>query len=193
MYTGVVEIKDDDALLVVDVQNDFCPGGALAVPDGDAVVDVVNHLTPLFSIVVATQDFHPPDHSSFTEQGGPWPVHCVQGTKGADFHPDLDTSRFDEVIQKGTDAATDGYSGFAGTDLADRLWARGARRVFVCGLATDYCVRATALEAIANGFEVFVVTDAMRAVNLNPLDGARALDEMAAAGATPIASDRIDS
>src|SRR5207302_1235516 len=94
LYTGVVEIIDNDALIVVDVQNDFCPGGALAVPDGDQVVDVINTLMPLFSIVFATQDFHPPGHSSFAEQGGPWPVHCVQGTSGAEFHPKLDTSRF---------------------------------------------------------------------------------------------------
>jgi len=147
----------------------------------------------LFSIVFATQDFHPPHHSSFSEQGGPWPVHCVQGTHGAEFHPNLDTSRFDDVIQKGTDVATDGYSGFAGTDLADRLWARGAQRVFVVGLATDYCVRATALEAVGDGFETVVVTDAIRAVNVQPDDGAKALDEMDAGGATLIASDRLNS
>jgi len=188
-----VEIEDDDALIVVDVQNDFCPGGALAVPDGDAVVGVINGITPLFSIVFATQDFHPPNHSSFKEQGGPWPAHCVQGTPGAEFHPELDVDRFDEVIQKGTDVATDGYSGFAGTNLADRLWARGAKRVFVCGLATDYCVRATVLEAIANGFEAVVITDAIRAVNVQPDDGSAALDEMLAAGATPITAEQINS
>ena len=180
-------------LIVVDVQNDFCPGGALAVPEGDAVVDVINRIAPRFSIVLATQDFHPPGHSSFAEQGGPWPVHCVQGTPGAEFHAALDTSAFDEVIQKGTDPATDGYSGFAGTDLADRLWSRGTTRLFVAGLATDYCVRATVLEAIENGFDAVVVTDAVRAVNVQPDDGARALDEMAAAGATPMTSAEIDS
>jgi nicotinamidase/pyrazinamidase len=188
-----VEIKDTDALVVVDVQNDFCPGGALAVPHGDEVVDVINRIAPLFSVVFATQDYHPPGHSSFAPQGGPWPVHCVQGTPGADFHPKLDTSEFDEVIRKGTDLATDGYSGFAGTDLADRLWARGASRVFIAGLATDYCVRATALEAIGNGFETVVVTDAVRAVEVNPGDGAKALDEMAAAGATLVTADRLNS
>ena len=188
-----MEITDNDALVVVDVQNDFCPGGSLAVPGGDEVVEVINRIMPLFSIVFATQDYHPPNHSSFTDQGGPWPVHCVQGTAGAEFHPELDTSRFDEVIRKGTDVATDGYSGFAGTDLADRLWARGSERVFVAGLATDYCVRTTVLEAIGNGFETVVVTDAIRAVNVNPDDGTKALDEMAAAGATPITSDRINS
>jgi nicotinamidase-related amidase len=188
-----VEIKDDDALIVVDVQNDFCPGGALAVPKGDAVVDVINRITPLYSIVFATQDLHPPNHSSFIGQGGPWPAHCVQGTRGAEFHPGLDTSRFDEVVQKGTDVATDGYSGFAGTNLAERLWARGAKRVFVCGLATDYCVRATVMEAIGNGFETVVVTDAIRAVDVNAGDGAKALEEIVAGGAAPITADQINS
>jgi nicotinamidase/pyrazinamidase len=193
MYTGAVEITDADALIVVDVQNDFCPGGALAVPDGDAVVHVINGIAPIFSVVFATQDYHPPGHSSFVEQGGPWPVHCVQGTRGCEFHPKLDTSQFDEVIRKGTELATDGYSGFAGTDLADRLWSRGATRVFIAGLATDYCVRATALEAIENGFETVVVSDAVRAVDVTPGGGAKALDEMAAAGAALVTADRLNS
>jgi nicotinamidase/pyrazinamidase len=188
-----MDIRDSDALVVVDVQNDFCPGGALGVPDGDAVVDVINGLAPLFTAVFATQDFHPPGHSSFTEQGGPWPVHCVQGTTGAAFHPRLDTSAFDEVIRKGIDPGTDGYSGFAGTDLADRLWARGVTRMFVAGLATDYCVRATVLEAIGNGFEAVVVTDGVRAVDEQAGDGERALDELAAAGATLVTSVEINS
>ena len=192
MYTGLVNIDDTDALIVVDVQNDFCPGGALPVPHGDDVVDVINRISPLFSVVFATQDYHPPGHSSFTEQGGPWPVHCVQGTQGAEFHPKLDTSRFDEVIQKGTEPDTDGYSGFAGTDLADRLWARGTTRVVVAGLATDYCVRETALEAIADGFTVVVVTDAVRAVDVHAQDGAKALEAMAQAGATLATADEID-
>jgi len=188
-----MEITDNDALIVVDVQNDFCPGGALAVPGGDEVVEVINRIMPLFSIVFATQDYHPPNHSSFTDQGGPWPVHCVQGTAGAEFHPELDTSRFDEVIRKGTDVATDGYSGFAGTDLADRLGALDVTRVFITGLATDYCVRATAIEAIDQGFDAVVVTDAIRAVNLKPRDGEDALAEMEAAGAALITSDEINS
>ncbi len=188
-----MEITDSDALIVVDVQNDFCPGGALAVPNGNEVVGVINGLMPLFSIVFATQDFHPAGHSSFTEQDGPWPVHCVEETPGAGFHRKLDTARFDEVFRKGTDVETDGYSGFAGTDLADRLWARGARRVFVAGLATDYCVRATVLEALANGFETLVVVDAVRAVDEQPGDGRKALDEVAEAGATLISAERLNS
>jgi nicotinamidase/pyrazinamidase len=186
-------MEDTDALLVVDVQNDFCAGGALAVPGGDDVVEVINWLMPKFSHVIATQDFHPPGHSSFKQQGGPWPEHCVQGTKGAEFHPGLDTSRIDDVVQKGTDLQTDGYSGFAGTDLADRLRARGVKRLFVTGLATDYCVRATAVEAIENGFDAVVVTDAIRAVDAEDGDGERALDEMQEAGATLESSDGLNS
>lgn len=186
-------ITDTDVLLIVDVQNDFCPGGALAVPDGDAVVDVINTLMPRFGYVIATQDFHPPGHSSFVEQGGPWPVHCVQGTPGAELHPALDVDGIDEIVQKGTDPATDGYSGFAGTDLARRLHARGARRVFIAGLATDYCVRATAIEAVEHGFEAVVLTDAVRAVNVAPADGDRALGEMLDAGAATLTTDRLHS
>lgn len=193
MYTRAVDLLETDALIVVDVQNDFCPGGALAVPHGDDVVEVINELAPLFSVVFATQDYHPSGHSSFTDQGGPWPVHCVEGTKGAEFHPDLDTSRFDEVFRKGTDPDTDGYSGFAGTDLADRLFARGVDRVFVTGLATDYCVRATALEAIENGFDCVVVRDAIRAVDVRPGDGDRAIAEIETAGADLVSAEQIHS
>jgi nicotinamidase/pyrazinamidase len=185
-------VSENDALIVVDVQNDFCPGGALGVAGGHDVVEIINWMMPRFSHVLATQDFHPADHSSFKEQGGPWPVHCVQASKGAEFHPGLDTSKIDEVVQKGTEVDTDGYSGFAGTKLAERLRELGVERVFVAGLATDYCVRATTLEAIENGFEATVVTDAIRAVDADEGDGARALDEMAAAGATLITSDQLD-
>lgn len=179
-----MDVTDTDALLVVDVQNDFCPGGALPVPAGHEVVEVINWLMPRFEHVIATQDFHPPGHSSFEEQGGPWPEHCLQDSKGAELHPGLDTDRIGEVVRKGTDIATDGYSGFAGTDLAERLRSRGVRRLFVTGLATDYCVRATALEAIENGFDVVVVTDAVAAVDAEEGDGTRAIEEMEKAGAT---------
>ncbi|HYZ92124.1 MAG TPA: nicotinamidase [Actinomycetota bacterium] len=188
-----MKVTERDALIVVDVQNDFCPGGALAVPSGDDVVGVINGVMPLFGYVVATQDFHPPGHSSFTEQGGPWPVHCVQGTPGADFHARLQLESVDEVVQKGTDPQTDGYSGFAGTDLAERLGARGVRRVFVAGLATDYCVRATAIEAIENGFDAVVLTDGIRAVEVSAGDGEQAIEEMRKAGATTETSDSLHS
>jgi nicotinamidase/pyrazinamidase len=188
-----MDIKESDALLVVDVQNDFCPGGALAVPDGDAVVPVINGLMARFSHVLGTQDYHPPGHSSFAQQGGPWPEHCVQGTTGAEFHPALDLDGIEEIVRKGTDLATDGYSGFAGTDLADRLRRRGVERVVVTGLATDYCVRATAVEAIEHGFGTVVVTDAIRAVDVTPGDGAAALEAMESAGAALVTSSELHS
>jgi nicotinamidase/pyrazinamidase len=188
-----MKVADTDALIVVDVQNDFCPGGALAVPDGDEVVPVINELMPRFRHVIATQDFHPHGHSSFISEGGPWPEHCVQGTPGAEFHPALDMPRVDEIVRKGTDPATDGYSGFAGTALADRLRARGIERVVVTGLATDYCVRATIVEAIEHGFDAVVLTDAVRAVDVAPGDGDEALEDMSRAGATLVASDGLNS
>jgi nicotinamidase/pyrazinamidase len=188
-----MNVTDTDALIVVDVQNDFCPGGALAVPGGDEVVPVINNLMPRFEHVLATQDFHPPGHSSFVEQGGPWPVHCVQGTNGAALHPQLNEGGLDEIVQKGTDPATDGYSGFAGTDLAQRLRDRGIRRVFIAGLATDYCVQATAIEATEHGFEAVVLTDAIRAVDVNVGDGERALAEIERAGTTLLTTDGLDS
>jgi nicotinamidase/pyrazinamidase len=188
-----MDISDSDALIVVDVQNDFCAGGALAVPGGDDVVEVINWLMPAFDHVIATQDFHPSGHSSFVEQGGHWPEHCVQGTLGAEFHPGLDTDKINRVVQKGTDPATDGYSGFAGTNLADVLGSLDVTRVFVTGLATDYCVKATAVEAIENGFDVVVVTDAIAAVDGEPGDGKKAIDEMRKAGAILATSDEVNS
>ena len=188
-----MDISEHDALLVIDVQNDFCPGGALEVHGGGDVVEVINWLMPHFEHVIATQDVHPSNHSSFEEQGGPWPVHCVEGTKGAEFHPGLDTARISEVVQKGTDKDVDGYSGFAGTDLAEQLRDLDITRVFVAGLATDYCVRATALDAIDGSLDVVVVTDAIAAVDANAGDGDKALADMRKAGCTLIASDEISS
>jgi nicotinamidase/pyrazinamidase len=188
-----MDLVEADALLVIDVQNDFCPGGALAVPGGDAVVPLINILMPNFDHVFATQDFHPEDHSSFEEQGGPWPPHCLKGTEGAGLHPDLNVSSIDRIFQKGTDAATDGYSAFAGTELASELNRLGVQRVFVAGLATDYCVKATAIDAIDQGYDVVVITDAIRAVNAKPRDGEDALADMEEAGATLVTSDEINS
>jgi nicotinamidase/pyrazinamidase len=180
--TDEMTIRNTDALLVVDVQNDFCPGGALAVPGGDEVVAPINRVMPLFALVAATQDWHPRDHVSFAERGGPWPVHCVAGTPGAELHPGLNGSEIDLFVRKATEPEVEAYSGFGGTNLAEQLRARGVRRIFVAGLATDYCVKQTALDATAAGFEVVVLTDAVRAVNVSPGDDQRALDEMAAAG-----------
>jgi nicotinamidase/pyrazinamidase len=171
-----------EALVIVDFQNDFTPGGALAVPDGDAVAPHLNDLiaSGRFDLVVATRDWHPPDHSSFAAQGGPWPEHCVAGTEGAQLNPALDAANVDVLIDKGTDPDTEGYSGFDGTDLASLLRERGIGRVTVAGLATDYCVRATALDALREGFGVTV--DAAGSRGIDGADSARALDEVRAAG-----------
>ena len=186
-----IEIGERDALIVVDPQNDFCPGGTLAVPDGDEVFEPINRVMPRFAHVLATQDWHPPDHRYFQAHGGPWPYHCLAGTAGAEFHPKLDRAHIQETVRKGTDPELDGYSGFAGTDLADRLRRRGVERIFIAGLATDYCVKATAIEAVASGFETYVLVDAIRAVELNPGDGERALGAMADAGAQFIATSAL--
>ena len=183
-----------DALVLVDVQVDFCPGGALPVPEGDRVVPVLNRLLRLAGVLaVATRDWHPPDHCSFAGRGGPWPVHCVAGTPGAAFHPDLDLARIEHVItNKATARDEEAYSGFQGTDLAAFLRGRGTRRIFVGGLATDYCVKATALDARNAGFEVFLITDAVRPVDVHPGDGDRAIAEMRAAGVVPIKSADLE-
>ena len=172
-----------DAIILVDVQNDFCPGGALPVAEGDAVVPALNALLRRARVLaVATRDWHPPNHCSFTPQGGPWPVHCVAGTPGADFHPALAMERVAHVISKATRPEEENYSDFQGTDLANLLRKRGIRRVFVGGLATDYCVKATALDAVKHGFETTVLEDAIRGVEVQPGDSARALEEMKRAG-----------
>ncbi|HSB67855.1 MAG TPA: nicotinamidase [Candidatus Methylomirabilis sp.] len=172
-----------DALIVVDVQQDFCPGGALPVPDGDRVIPAINRglaLGPWFT--VATRDWHPADHCSFKTQGGIWPVHCVAGTPGAEFHPALEAKKIQHLVSKATARDAEAYSGFQGTDLALFLKGRGVRRVFVAGLATDYCVKATALDARREGLDVAVLEDAVRGVEVKPGDCARAIQEMAAAG-----------
>lgn len=174
-----------DALLVVDLQRDFCPGGALPVPGGDAVVPAVNRALGLGPwLTVATRDWHPADHCSFQAQGGAWPAHCVAGTDGAAFHPELETGRIRHVVSKATAPDAEAYSGFAGTGLADLLRASGIRRLFVCGLATDYCVRATVLDGRRAGFEVVCLEDAVRGVEVRPGDCAAALAAMREAGAT---------
>lgn len=171
-----------DGLVIVDVQNDFCPGGALAVPDGDAVVPVLNALARRFEVVFATQDWHPPDHVSFAERGGPWPVHCVQGTPGAELRPDLELPSGAEVVRKGQDDRSMGYSGFEGTDLGARLRAAGVDRVHLGGLALDYCVLNTALDAARAGFGVVLHRDATRPVEVAAGDGERAVERLREAG-----------
>ncbi|MGM0412611.1 MAG: nicotinamidase [Pseudomonadota bacterium] len=183
------------ALVLVDLQNDFLPGGALGVPGGDAVIPPLNRCAAAFAAagrpVFATRDWHPPDHCSFREQGGPWPPHCVAGSEGAAFAPGLALPATAMVIGKGSRPEADAYSGFDGTDLARRLRDNGCDDLVVGGLATDYCVRATALDGLREGFEVTVLTDAVAAVDVQPGDGDRALAEMAEAGCTLTSSEEF--
>ncbi len=178
------------ALLVVDVQNDFCPGGALAVPHGDNVVPVINDLMRRFEIVVASKDWHPPDSVHFQK----WPRHCIRDTQGAAFHPQLASERIGEVFLKGTRNKDDGYSAFEATsgDLESALKTKSVDALYVVGLATDYCVRASALDALKKGFRTYVVTDAVAAVNVGPDDGNKALEEMRRAGAKLITSRDVE-
>lgn len=170
-------------LIAVDVQKDFLPGGALAVADGDLVVQPLLEVAAAAHMVVATRDFHPRSHVSFLDRGGSWPEHCVSGTSGAQLDARVDAVA-DVVMSKGMSEAVDAYSGFDGTALEALLRGVGAERLAVAGLATDYCVRATVFDALRLGFRVNVVRDAVRAVDINVGDGERALAEMCAAGAT---------
>lgn len=174
-----------DALLIVDVQCDFLPGGALGVPDGDAVVPVLNRYLDLFQNrpVIFSRDWHPENHVSFRPLGGPWPAHCIAGSAGAAFAPGLEVPASAFVISKATEPGANTYSAFDHTGLADWLRQRDCTRLFVGGLATDYCVRASVLDALAAGFAVVLLTDAIRAVNALPEDGERAVQQMQAAGA----------
>lgn len=184
---GRIELRRSDALAIVDVQNDFIPGGSLAVPHGDEIVPVLNRYLGAFVAaglgVFATRDWHPADHCSFRAQGGIWPSHCVAGTAGAAFAPTLALPASATIISKATERDRDAYSGFAGTDLEVRLRKAGITRVFVGGLATDYCVLNTVRDARALGFDVVLLADAVAAVNVTPGDGPRALAEMLRLGA----------
>jgi nicotinamidase/pyrazinamidase len=201
------------ALILVDLQTDFCPGGALAVPEGDQVIPAANRLQPRFPLVVATQDWHPADHASFAanhpgRRPGDvvtiagleqvlWPVHCVADTPGAALHPGLDRSRIAHVVHKGVDREWDSYSAFfdnarrRATGLAEYLRAQGVDEVYLCGLATDYCVKFSALDAIDEGFRTHVIADACRGIDLHPGDVARAFEEMRATGAEIVDSQNV--
>ena len=189
-----------DGLVVVDVQNDFCPGGSLAVPAGDVVVPVLNEYAARFALagapVFVTRDWHPATTRHFQAGGGAWPPHCVQHTAGACFHPDLTMPAGTVVVSKGMDPEQDAYSAFQGETedgmpFAAELGERGVQRLFVGGLATDYCVKASVLDALKEGFEVVVLEDAMRPVDVKPGDGDRALGEMTAAGARRARLDSV--
>ncbi len=174
------------ALIIVDFQNDFTPGGALGVDGGDEIAPRLNMHAHSgdYDLVVATRDWHPSDHSSFAERGGPWPVHCVRDTPGAQLHPALDAQSIDVIVDAGVDQALEGYSGFEDTDLEELLRSHGINEVTVVGLATDYCVKHTALDAVRAGFRVRVDPEGVRGVNVNPGDSDRALEELRDAGVT---------
>lgn len=178
--------RANDALLVVDPQVDFFPGGALPVADGDAILPTVNRALKIFSDtghpIVVTRDWHPADHCSFTDQGGPWPAHCVKGTAGAELHPDLDLPPIFAVVQKATTSDREAYSDFEGTGLDSALRGLGIERVIVCGLALEYCVRAACLDAVKAGFEAVLLLDGTRAVEVESGDGECTLDELREAG-----------
>jgi len=201
-----------DALILVDLQNDFCPGGALAVPHGDQAVIAANRLQHHFELVVATQDWHPANHASFAAnhpgkkpgdvievaglQQMLWPVHCVQGTFGAEFHSDLDRSAIGRVFRKGDDPAIDSYSGLfdnnhrKSTGLGEFLKEQGVQRVYICGLTTEYCVKFTAMDAVDLGFTTYIIEDACRGVNANAGDVQKAIEAMRSKGVIVIqASD----
>lgn len=170
-------------LVIVDFQNDFTPGGRLEVPGADEIAPLIQLLAAEVDCVVATRDWHPADHASFCAHGGYWPVHCVQGTSGAELHPVMADIHIDAIVDVGIGRDDEGFSGFEKSPLSHILRAHSVSDVYVCGVATDYCVRATVLGARAEGFSVTVVTDAIRAINISAGDGARALSEMAGAGA----------
>jgi len=191
------------ALLIVDFQNDFCPGGALPVKEGDQIADPINRLLDSFDLVVATRDWHPSDHGSFegvevdpaawrgADPPSIWPVHCVQGTAGAELSPALERAKVDVVIDKGQDPNSQGYSAFQDTRLGELLRERGVDRLFVTGLATDYCVKQSILDALRLGFDVTVVEDAVRGVDVEAGDSERALEEVERAGAQRVTSSEV--
>lgn len=187
---SAIHLDRGDALLVVDMQVDFLPGGALGVTDGHEVLAPINRLIALYREqglpIFASRDWHPGDHCSFAAQGGPWPPHCMAGTPGAEFSAELALPDDTVVVSKADSAGVDAYSAFNGTGLAAQLRERGVERVAVCGLATDYCVLNTVTDALEEGFDTIFVPEAMRAVDVEPGDGRRALDRMVARGAVPV-------
>jgi nicotinamidase/pyrazinamidase len=193
MHMNPIQLNETDALLVIDMQYDFLPGGSLGVPGGDEVLGPVNTLMGLFAArglpVYASRDWHPGNHCSFAARGGPWPPHCVADTEGAAFSKELAFPADLVIISKAESADADAYSAFNGTALAEHLRQHGVTRVFVCGLATDYCVLNTVIDARENGFDVVIVPEAMRAVDVAPGDGERAIERMTGLGARAAALD----
>lgn len=192
--TPPLELQDGDALIIVNVQNDFLPEGALGVPHGDEVIAVLNHYIDLFLTkglpIIAARDWHPVNHCSFTAQGGPWPPHCIANSSGAEFAPGLRLPAEFVIISMATAADKDACSGFGDTELEAVLRSHGVRRVFIGGLATDYCVLNTVKDALDNHYQVYVLNDAIRAVNVRPEDGRAAEQTMIAKGAIMITLDQ---
>lgn len=188
--TDEIELCKGDALLVSDIQNDFLPGGNLAVPDGDQIIPVLNGYIDQFNNrqlpVFAVRDWHPPNHCSFIQQGGPWPEHCIVDSKGAEFASDLHLPASTYIISKGTNVEQDSYSGFSNPIFKEKLNNEGVRRLFIGGLATDYCVLNTVRDALNNHYQVLLLTDAIRAINVQQQDGENAINEMIQKGAVPI-------
>lgn len=190
-----IKISDHDALLVVDMQNDFLPGGSLAVSGSDMIIPVINSYLDTFTKagqpIFASRDYHPANHMSFVAQQGQWPPHCVAGTSGAEFHPALHFSDNTIIISKGTAQDKEAYSALESTGLASMLHDHDIRRVFVCGVATDYCVHASAKDLLTEKFEVILLTDAIKAVDLVAGDGDKAITELKALGATQITFNNL--
>jgi nicotinamidase/pyrazinamidase len=188
--TDKIELGKGDVLLIIDIQNDFLPRGSLAVPEGDQVIPVLNGYIDQFIKhqlpVVANRDWHPSKHCSFIQQGGPWPEHCIADSKGAEFAAGLHLPVSTYIISKGTDVEQDDYSGFANLGLKEQLDNAGAKRLFVGGLATDYCVLKTVRDALSYRYKVLLLTDAIRAVNVQRQDGENAIKEMIQKGAMPL-------
>ncbi len=191
----MITIQSDDALLIVDIQKDFLPGGALAVSNGNDVLPVllscISKFESLGLSIFATRDWHPPNHFSFTEQGGVWPIHCVTDSPGAKPPSSFRLPSSTVIVKKGTDPETEGYSGFQGTTLDAQLKEVGVRRLFVGGLATDYCVLNTVKDALNLGYQVYLLSDAIRAVNLQPNDGKQAIEAMRQQGVILIESSEV--
>lgn len=185
--TENITLQQGDALIVVDMQNDFLPGGSLAVPGGETIIPLLNQYMAWFAAlhlpIFATRDWHPANHCSFLQQGGPWPPHCVANSSGADFHPALAWPANTHIISKATTAEKDAYSGFEDADLDAMLWSQGAQRLFIGGVATEYCVLNAVKDVLHKAYQVFVLEDAIRAINLKQDDGLQATQTMTELGA----------
>ncbi|MFN3995157.1 MAG: bifunctional nicotinamidase/pyrazinamidase [bacterium] len=186
---------DDSALIVVDMQNDFLPGGSLEVPNSDTIIPIINEYIKFFEkkgkVVVFTRDWHPENHVSFKENGGIWPKHCVQNTKGAEFHPDMYIPKESIIISKAYEPNIEAYSGFENTNLHQELQNRNIKNVYVCGVATDYCVLNTVLSAVELGYKVYLLIDAIKGVDLKPNDSEEAIKTMISKGVEILVLDEL--